>query len=216
METTKEGTLEQVRLTSRPSASRTIRLPSGQMTWSTEDRTRSQVSSGVRREFCRVTPPLPGSDWDVPGLPGQLRGPQRVLSGHGTPPRVRLGRTGTPRSAPGSAESSVGSHHPPQVRLGRTGTPRSAPGSAESSVGSHHHCPGQTGTYRDSQVSSGVRREFCRVTPPLPGSDWDVPGLPGQLRGPQRVLSGHTPPRVRLGRTGTPRSAPGSAESSVG
>lgn len=52
METTKEGTLEQVMFTSRPSDSNTMRLPSGQITWSTEDRTFSQVSSGVRSEFC--------------------------------------------------------------------------------------------------------------------------------------------------------------------
>lgn len=35
------------------SASRTILLPSGQMTWSTWERTLSQVSSGVRRLACK-------------------------------------------------------------------------------------------------------------------------------------------------------------------
>lgn len=37
----------------RTSASSTTRFPSGQMTWSTWERTRSQVSSGVRRLVCR-------------------------------------------------------------------------------------------------------------------------------------------------------------------
>ena len=35
METTKEGTDEQDKLTRRPSANRTIRFPVGQMMWST-------------------------------------------------------------------------------------------------------------------------------------------------------------------------------------
>lgn len=39
----------------RTSASSTILLPSGQMTWSTWERTRSHVSSGVRRLACRVS-----------------------------------------------------------------------------------------------------------------------------------------------------------------
>ena len=37
----------------RTSASSTTRFPSGQMTWSTWERTRSQVSSGVRRLVCK-------------------------------------------------------------------------------------------------------------------------------------------------------------------
>ena len=52
METTNEETDEQLKLTSRPSANRIIRLPSGQMTWSTWERTFSHVRSGVRRLFC--------------------------------------------------------------------------------------------------------------------------------------------------------------------
>jgi hypothetical protein len=52
MDTTKDGRLEQLKLTKRPSANKTIRLPSGQITWSTCDRTFSHVRSGVRRLFC--------------------------------------------------------------------------------------------------------------------------------------------------------------------
>ena len=49
METTKLGTDEQDRLTRLPSASSTIRLPPGQMMWSTWLRTFSHVRSCVFR-----------------------------------------------------------------------------------------------------------------------------------------------------------------------
>ena len=51
METTNDETDEQLRLTSRPSANRIKRLPSGQTTWSTCERTFSHVRSGVRKLF---------------------------------------------------------------------------------------------------------------------------------------------------------------------
>merc|ERR1712181_108602 len=49
METTKLGTEEQERFTLRPSARSTMRLPLGQMMWSTWDRTFSHTSSLVLR-----------------------------------------------------------------------------------------------------------------------------------------------------------------------
>lgn len=53
IDTTKDGILEHDRFTKRPSASRIMRLPSGQITWSTCDLTFSQVKSGVRKLFCQ-------------------------------------------------------------------------------------------------------------------------------------------------------------------
>lgn len=49
IETTNDGMLEHVKFTSRPSAIKIIRFPSGNITWSTCERTFSQVRSGVRR-----------------------------------------------------------------------------------------------------------------------------------------------------------------------